>query len=190
MKISNQFEVKRPVDAVWEMFQDVPSVVHCLPGAELTDDKGEGSYAGKVSVKLGPMSANFEGQATITPDAGAKTGHIDGKGADKAAGSRGRVDVDYSLTAADGGTAVTVNADITLSGAIAQFGRTGLIEEMSKRLIDDFVECLHAKMDAETPEEAAEIKADEVKGISLFFSALASLIGGFFKRLFKRGDKD
>ncbi|MDH3425930.1 MAG: SRPBCC family protein [Acidimicrobiia bacterium] len=189
MKISNQFEVKRPVDAVWNMFQDVPSVAQCLPGAELTEDKGEGSYAGKVSVKLGPMSSTFEGQATVTPDSSTKTGHIDGKGADKAGGSRGQVNVEYSLAASDGGTTVAVEADITLSGAIAQFGRTGLVEEMSKRLIDEFVECLEAKMAAETPAEAAEIKADEVKGISLFFSALGSLIAGFFKKLFKRGDK-
>jgi hypothetical protein len=62
-----------------------------------------------------------------------------------------------------------------------------LVEEMSRRLIDEFVECLHAKMDAETPEEADEIKASEVKGISLFFSALGSWLGSLFKRLFKRG---
>lgn len=190
MKISNEFQVKRPIDAVWEIFQDVPSVVHCLPGAELTEDKGGGAYAGKVSIKLGPMSSTFEGQATVTPDAATKTGNIDGKGADKAGGSRGNVDVTYALIPSGGGTNVAVEADITLSGAIAQFGRTGLVEEMSKRLIDEFVECLHAKMDADTPEEAATIKADEVKGISLFFSALGSLIAGFFKKLFKRGDAD
>jgi carbon-monoxide dehydrogenase small subunit len=189
VNITNQFEVKRPVDAVWAMFQDVPAVAQCLPGAALTDDKGDGAYAGHVEVKLGPMSAKFEGEATITPDAAAKSGHIEGKGADKAGGSRGHVKVDYGLTASERGTTVTVDANITLSGAIAQFGRTGLVEEMSRRLIDEFVSCLEAKMAAATPEEAAEIKASDVKGISLFFSALAAWIGSFFKRLFKRGDK-
>lgn len=189
MNITNQFEVKRPVDAVWAMFQDVPAVAQCLPGAALTEDKGGGGYAGHVEVKLGPMSAKFEGEATITPDATTKSGHIEGKGADKAGGSRGQVKVDYGLTASDEGTTVTVDATITLSGAIAQFGRTGLVEEMSRRLIDEFVSCLEAKMAAATPEEAAAIKAADVKGISLFFSALASWIGGLFKRLFKRGDR-
>jgi hypothetical protein len=67
VKISNQFEVMRPVDAVWDMFQDVASLVQCLPGAELTEDKGGGAYTGYVEVKLGPMSAKFEGEATINP---------------------------------------------------------------------------------------------------------------------------
>ncbi len=58
---------------------------------------------------------------------------------------------------------------------------------MSRRLIDEFVECLHAKLDAGTAEEAATIQAGEVSGISLFFSSLASWIGSLLKRLFGRG---
>lgn len=190
MDIHNEFDVERPVDAVWDIFQDVPAVAACLPGAELTEDKGGGAYAGQVSVKLGPMSSKFEGEATVTPDDGAKTAHIEGKGVDKAGGSRGQVKVDYALVASNGGTTVTVDADISLSGAIAQFGRTGLVEEMSKRLIGEFVECLHTKLDAETAEEAEAIEASDVKGISLFFSALGSWIASFFKRLFDRGDSE
>src|SRR3990170_3414537 len=107
MKISNEFEVARPVDTVWEFFQDVPSVAQCLPGAELTDDKGDGVYAGSVSVKLGPMSAMFEGEATVTPDPAAKSARISGKGVDRRGGSRGQVKVDYRLDAVDSGTRVT-----------------------------------------------------------------------------------
>jgi carbon-monoxide dehydrogenase small subunit len=99
------------------------------------------------------------------------------------------VDVDYRLADAGGTTRVFVEADIKLSGAIAQFGRTGLVEEISKRLIDEFVFCLHAKLTAETPEAAATIKAGEVKGFSLFFAGFTSWIGKFFKRLFQRGDE-
>ena len=68
MKIEHEFTVESPPDKVWEFFQDVPSVADCLPGAELTEDKGGNVYAGSVSVKLGPMTAAFEGEATISPD--------------------------------------------------------------------------------------------------------------------------
>ncbi len=182
MKISHEFEVHRPIDAVWDMFQDVPSVAQCLPGAELTEDKGDGGYAGQVSVKLGPMSATFEGEATVSPDVATKTAHIEGKGVDRRGGSRGKVAVQYRLSESGGGTLVAVDADVTLSGAIAQFGRTGLVEEMSNRLIGEFVACLEAKMSAETAEEAAAVTAGEVKGISLFFASLWAWI----KRLFRR----
>ncbi len=176
MQISHTFSVDRPVDDVWTFFQDVPSVAQCLPGAELTDDKGGGDYAGKVTVKLGPMSATFEGEAHVEPDEAAKSAHITGKGVDRRGGSRGQVKVDYALTAEDGGTKVDVDADVTLSGAIAQFGRTGLVTEMSNRLIGEFVACLEQKLAAETAEEADAIQASEVQGISLFFASLLAWI--------------
>lgn len=182
MKISHEFEVERSVDAVWDVFQDVPAVAQCLPGAELTEDKGGGGYAGKVSVKLGPMSATFEGEAQVSPDPGAKSAHIEGKGVDRRGGSRGKVAVHYRLVASGTGTTVAVDADVTLSGAIAQFGRTGLVEEMSNRLIGEFVACLEAKLSAKTAEEASAVEAGEVKGISLFFASLWTWIKKLFRR--------
>lgn len=172
MKIQHEFTVDRPIDSVWEFFQDVPAVADCLPGAELTAAKGDGVYAGQVSVKLGPMSATFEGEVTITPDHDARKAKISGKGVDRRGGSRGQVSVDYALSAGDQGTRVEIDADVMLSGPAAQFGRTGLINEISKRLIGDFVACLEGKLAASTPEEAAAVRSREVKGITLFFSGL------------------
>ncbi|NNC44216.1 MAG: SRPBCC family protein [Acidimicrobiia bacterium] len=186
MKISHEFEVERPIERVWETFQDVPTVAQCLPGASITEEKGDNVYAGAVEVKLGPMNAKFEGEATVTPDHSNHSGSIIGKGVDRSGGSRGSVDVEYRLAGIGGHTRVFVEADIKLSGAVAQFGRTGLIEEMSRRLIDELVYCLHSKLDAATPEEAATIEAGDVKGIGLLFSSLVSWIGSLVKRLLGR----
>ena len=183
MKISHEFEVARPVETVWQFFQDVPSVAQCLPGAELLDDKGDGTYAGKVAVKLGPLSATFEGEATVRADHDAMRGEIDGKGVDRRGGSRGQVDVTYVLSPSGTGTKVDIDAEVHLSGAAAQFGRTGLINEMSNRLIGEFVGCVEGKLAATTVEEAQQVQAGEVKGISLFFSSLIA----WFKRLFGGG---
>jgi carbon monoxide dehydrogenase subunit G len=182
MNITHEFEVASSVDTVWTFFQDIPSVAQCLPGAELTEEKGEHTYAGKVSVKLGPMAANFEGEAKVSPDPATKKGSIDGKGVDRRGGSRGQVKVTYSLSESDGGTTVEIDADVTLSGAAAQFGRTGLINEMSSRLISEFVQCVEGKLAAESVEDAQEISAGEVKGLSLFLESLVA----WFKRLFSR----
>lgn len=172
MEISKEFEVARPLATVWALFQDVPQVAQCLPGAELTEDRGDGVYAGKLSVKLGPMSANFDGEATVEADDVNHVGTVSGKGADRRGGSRGQVKVTYALADTGGGTKVSVDADIHLSGAAAQFGRVGLINEMSGRLITEFVECLEAKLAAETTEEAAQVEAGEVRGIALLFQSL------------------
>jgi carbon monoxide dehydrogenase subunit G len=188
VKITEVIEVKRPIEQVWELFQDVPALAACLPGANLTEDKGGGVYAGSVGVKLGPMSANFEGEATVTADEATRSGTVNGKGMDKRGGSVGQVKVAYGLEPMEGGTRVTVDADVILSGAAAQFGRTGLIKEMSGRLIGEFVACVEAKLTAETKEDAEVISAGEVKGISLFFSSLFAPIVRFFKRIFGRSE--
>ena len=183
MKISHEFVVERPADQVWDYFQDVPAVADCLPGAELTGDEGGGEYTGRVSVKLGPMAANFEGRAQISPDAESMSGAIDGKGADRRGGSRGQVKVDYRLTPEGSNTRVNIDADVTLSGAAAQFGRTGLINEISGRLIEDFVACVEGKLSAASPEEAAEVTAGDVNGFMVFIQGLID----WFKKLFNRG---
>jgi carbon monoxide dehydrogenase subunit G len=189
MKITEVIEVQSPPDQVWDLFQDVPELTHCLPGAELTEVLGDDKYAGKVGAKLGPMTATFEGEATVTADHAAMTGLVDGKGVDRSGGSVGQVKVAYALENTDsGGTRVTVDADVILSGAAAQFGRTGLIKEMSNRLISEFVQCVEAKLAAETPAEKSQVSAGDVKGFSLFFSSLVASVSGFFKRLFGGGD--
>lgn len=184
MNIKQEFVVARPTNVVWDFFQNVPDVAQCLPGANLIGQADDGSYEGNLSVKLGPMAAAFEGTCVVVPDHAALTATIEGKGVDKKGGSRGQVKVVYTITPEGAGSKVLVDADVNLSGPAAQFGRTGLINEMSKRLIGEFVDCLEAKLAAPTEEEAESIRAGEVRGISLFFASL----WGWFKRLFRRDE--
>jgi carbon monoxide dehydrogenase subunit G len=185
MNIKQEFVVARPTDLVWDFFQDVPDVAQCLPGANLTGQTEDGSYAGNLAVKLGPMAAAFEGNCVVVPDHAAMTATIEGRGVDRKGGSHGQVKVVYTITAEGSGSKVLVDADVTLSGPAAQFGRTGLINEMSKRLIGEFVACLEAKLAAPTEAEAKSIQAKEVRGISLFFASLWSWLKG----LLRKGDK-
>lgn len=183
MDIKENFSVNQPLPDVWGLFLDIPEVASCLPGAELTSDNGDGTYGGKLSVKLGPIASSFDGTATVTADEATHTMSIEGKGVDRSGGSQGRVNVEVVLTEGDGSsTDVTIDSHVMLAGPIAQFGRTGLVSEVSKRLLDDFSDCLHAKLQAASPAEKADIKAAEVKGISLFFASLWSWFKGLFSR--------
>jgi carbon monoxide dehydrogenase subunit G len=190
MDITEQFTVTRPIDSVWDLFQDVPELARCLPGAELTSDNGDGTYDGRISVKLGPISSSFDGSATIAFDHVAYTAAIKGRGVDRSGGSQGRVEVAVVLADADGvHTDVTIDAKVMLAGPIAQFGRTGLVNEVSKRLIDDFSDCLHAKLDAESAEEASAIEASEVHGFSLFIASTWGAMTSWFGGLFSKSDE-
>lgn len=204
MKLEHQFSVAQPAEKVWGAFQDVPSVADCLPGAELTGETDD-AYEGKVSVRLGPMTAVFEGTATIEADETARRAEIKGKGTDRRGGSRGQVAMTYALkeTGPDN-TDVAIDAEITLSGPAAQFGRTGLINEISRRLIDDFVACLEGKLTAEeapaepaaaetaperapseTPATPSKPAGSSVDGVALFAASLLTVVRRFVAKLLR-----
>ena len=159
MEIKQSFTVARPLAEVWALFQDVPTVATCMPGAELIADKGDGLYQGRVSIKLGPFGASFEGEAQVTPDAASHTGHVEGKGIDKRGGSRSKLVMDYRLAPVDGGTRVDVAADVQLVGPIAQFGRTGIITETANVLIRQFVQNVEVKLGESAPPASAAAAA-------------------------------
>lgn len=186
MKIALETDVDRQPDLVWAFFQDIDEVVKCLPGAHLTGRTADEAYEGTVLVKLGPMAITFEGRATVEADAASRTGRIAGSGVDRRGGSRGKLVVEYTLTPAAGGTRVLVDAEVQLSGPAAQFGRVGLIKEMSERLVEEFVACLDAKLDAPDTEAAGMIQRDTVAGGSLFLRSIVGLIARFLRRIFGR----
>lgn len=148
LKVSEAFEVAQPVATVWALFQDVPAVVSCLPGARLGESLGEGRYRGALAVKLGPIQTNFSGDAALTPDPATRSGQIAGQGVDKKGGSRGRMEVRYRLSDTVAGTRVEVDADFSLAGRAAQFGRVGLIQELTSRLLGEFATNLEARLRA------------------------------------------
>ena len=183
MKLEQSFVVHRPLDQVWKAFQDIPAMAECLPGASLLEDLGNGVYRGRIQSKLGPFSASFEGEASISPDAGNKTGHVEGKGIDKRGGSRSRLVLDYRLEpVGTDDTRVTVLADVTLSGPIAQFGRTGLVTESANILIREFVATLERKLSAETPIDSASAKAANLDGLALLWTSFVRWVRQVFGR--------
>ena len=188
MKINKTFEVHSPIQAVWDLLQDIPTIAQCLPGAELTESPGPNHHKGKVAVAIGPMTAMFEGEAHITPAPAEHRGVINGAGTDSRGGNKAELNMNYQLVSVDAGTtSVTIDVDVELAGPVAKFGRSGLMEEIADRLIGDFSSCLDAKLAAATPAEAEAVAAKKISGISLFFSSLGSWLKGLVRKLFRRG---
>jgi uncharacterized protein len=199
LEIKQNFVVSQPVPAVWEFFHDVPSVAECLPGAEYLGTKDDGSINGKVSAKVGPFQASFEGEAKVKYDDEAKKVEFDGKGVDRKGASRGKMSMFCTLAPEGNATRVNVVADVQLSGGIAQFGRTGLLTEIANQLIGEFVKNAEAELGkrnapaaaAGGPATASGPGADgadasnSVKPFnttSLFFAALKAWFASFFKK--------
>ncbi|MBT4426273.1 MAG: SRPBCC family protein [Rhodospirillaceae bacterium] len=153
-EITQSFDIDQPPELVWRFFQDVPRVVTCMPGLEYggarDGEAGAEIHAGKVRIKLGPVSAAFEGEATIPEtDEAARSARIEGKGIDKRGGSRASATVDYKITENGAASRVEIKADIKLSGALAQMGRTGIVQDVAAQITEQFAESLRATLAAE-----------------------------------------
>ncbi|WP_166354125.1 SRPBCC family protein [Phytoactinopolyspora limicola] len=141
MEIAKNFQVDAPPADVWPALTDLSRVARCLPGADLRDIDADGVHHGTVSVKLGPAALSFQGRAHFD-----QVNRADGRLRVTASGSerqgRGtvRTTIAVQMTAAGAGTQVDVEADLELSGPVAQFGRRGgILEDVSDLLIEQFV---------------------------------------------------
>jgi carbon-monoxide dehydrogenase small subunit len=146
-RFEESFVVARSPQAVWTIFADIPAVVACLDGAELTEHDAS-TAKGKMTVKLGPIQAGFSGSAVIERDDRALRGIIRGAGSDRGTGSRTKGEIAYRLEPeADGQkTRVSVTVEYSLQGALAQFSRSGLVLELGRRLVSDFAANLNARL--------------------------------------------
>jgi carbon monoxide dehydrogenase subunit G len=159
MKIEKSLQISRPRETVWDAFGDVHLVADCLPGASITEDLGGGKYKGKFAIKLGPMAASFGGDVSIERKREDWTAIVSGKGADQRSGSRATGGMTYRLSAGQAGapTHVNVVSEINLAGALAQFGKAGVIHEVASRLTNEFVRKFEAKLEpAAAPPNGAD----------------------------------
>ncbi|MFF0176700.1 SRPBCC domain-containing protein [Micromonospora profundi] len=163
MKITNEFTVAVPIDRAWAVLTDLAGIAPCLPGAQLTGVDGE-VYRGKVKVKVGPVISEFAGTAQfVEKDSAAYRGVIDAKGRDARSTGNASALVTARLRPDGDRTLVSVDTDLKISGKLAQFG-SGMIKEVSGKLLAQFVANLEAKLAAEqtTPTAvAAPAAADE-----------------------------
>jgi carbon-monoxide dehydrogenase small subunit len=146
-RFEESFVVARSPATVWAMFADIPAVVACLDGAELTEHDAN-TAKGKMTIKLGPIQAGFSGSAVIERDDRALRGIIRGAGSDKGTGSRTKGEIVYRLIPEAEGqlTRVSVTVEYSLQGALAQFSRSGLVQELGRRLVSDFAAKLNARL--------------------------------------------
>lgn len=181
---NESFVVAHPVDVVWDFFGNVAGVASCLPGASLAGEPVDGHVEGQMKVKVGPISAEFQGVADITRDEATRTGTIMGSGKDKRSNSATRGLVGYAVKQGDNPneTRVDVSIGFTLTGALAQFSRSGLVQDVAGRLIAMFVRNLEAKLSGNT--EAIQGEAPGLDAASLVLDVLKARLKRLFGRLF------
>ncbi len=157
MELHHRFTVPAGLEEAWASFNDIEGVAGCFPGATVTEADAE-SFTGTVKVKLGPIALVYNGSGTfVEKDEAAHRMVIDARGKDKRGNGTAAAIVTATLTgAADGATDVEVQTILTITGKAAQFGRGGVIKDVSDKLLGQFVDCIEQRLTAGPPDASPE----------------------------------
>lgn len=177
--IQGGFDVPFSADEVWAFMADLKAVAGCLPGAVIESQEGP-EVKGKIAIKFGPMAAAFNGSATLERNEAERSAVLRGSGQDSLSQSRAKGDVSYRVTETGPGKArVDVDLLYSLQGPLAQFSRSGLVQDFVKRMIADFGRNVAARL-ARPAGSTDPIPQAEFSPFKMFLGVLWARI----KRLF------
>ena len=143
MELNHSFTVNQPIAETWQILTDLERIAPCLPGAQLEEVHGE-VYKGGVKIKVGPITAQFKGEAQFEErnDADFKA-VLKASGRDTGGKGNASATITAQLTPVDA-TSTTCNlvTDLSITGKVAQFGR-GALADVSEKLLAQFSDNLN-----------------------------------------------
>ena len=184
--MEQQFTVAHPPAKVFALFDDIAAVAACLPGATLSGKPRPERVEGAIKVKIGPIAASFNGAARVERDERNLAGRILGIGNDQRSRSTTQGEIRYRLVPENDGTATRVELAIgySLTGVLAQVGRSGLVRDLATRLVAQFARNLDRQLSGGTTSSPAA--AEDLNGISLILGLLRDRAERMLQRLIRR----
>ncbi len=178
--ILESFDLPFAATTVWEMMIDLPAVARCLPGAFISSIDAD-RVKGGLSLKFGPMKAAFEGVATMSIDECAQTATLNGNGQDRLSHSRASAKISYSIESVDDGhSRVHINMLYSLQGPLAQFSRSGMVQDFVRRMIKIFAD--NIALSLTDPNQSLTQQPQAFRPIALFFGILWDRLRSIFRR--------
>jgi carbon monoxide dehydrogenase subunit G len=157
MKMTGEFSIAAPREAVWQALNDPDVLKLCIPGCDEIVKRSDTEFDAKVTAKVGPVRTKFTGQVTLS-DIDPPNGYtITGEGKGGAAGfAKGGAEI--TLEARDGGTLLRYTVTASVGGKLAQMGSRlidGVAHKMAEQFFTRFTEQLQPAV-AAPPEVAVE----------------------------------
>jgi carbon monoxide dehydrogenase subunit G len=166
MQLEQSFTLAAEPARVWQAFHDVRLLVECLPGASIKADAviAEGAEIPLLfKVKLGPIAAGFAGQGQLVLDEAAQSGSFAGGAVDAKTNSRVKGQASFALLPDAVGTRVALSVEFSITGALAQFSREGIVRALAEQLTKQFADNLQARLpQAVQPQAAASPTAESL----------------------------
>ena len=149
MELKGEYRIPAPRERVWAMLNDPNVLRECIPGCESLEGSPAEGFAVRVTTKVGPVKATFNGQVTLSNVKPPESYTISGEGKGGVAGfAKGGADVHLAEDGA--GTLLTYAVNAQVGGKLAQLG-SRLINSTSKKLADQFFSSFAAKAGADAP---------------------------------------
>src|SRR5215471_18369366 len=160
MEFDNSFEVPLPPDQAWALLMDIERIAPCMPGAKLTEVVDKMTYKGNIAVRLGPVALTFAGTVKFEElDDANRWARVRAQGTDAKGRGGAQATASFQLEPSAAGSKVLVHTDLSLSGAVAQYGRgVGMIQATAAQIINQFAANLKAQL-ATVPTAAATADA-------------------------------
>src|SRR2546421_5694308 len=148
MEFDNSFEVPLPPGEAWPLLMDIQRIAPCMPGAKLTEVVDAKTYKGNIAVRLGPVALTFAGTVVFEAlDEASRTARVRAQGTDAKGRGGAHAVSTFRLEPSADGSRVVVHTDLSLSGAVAQYGRgVGMIQSTAAQLMKQFAVALRAQV--------------------------------------------
>jgi carbon-monoxide dehydrogenase small subunit len=145
--LTERIVVNATPDMVWAALADPRRVAACVPGAEITEIDGA-QLVGTVRVAMGPIKAAFAGRGTLTRNDAMREGSIIGQSRDAGSGSLAHGEAQFAVRPAPTGDSTILDITLSwrLSGMLAQFNRSGLVQGIVRQIAANFARNLEASL--------------------------------------------
>lgn len=171
IELDHSFSVPVPPDRAWDLMSDVEKIATCIPGATVDEFDGD-VIAGRIKVKIGPVSLTYRGTAKFTERHHATlVVVVEAAGKETRGAGTAAATIRISLTTDPwkGGTHVAIHMTMNVTGRPTQFGRS-VVVEVGGKLIDTFAANLREQIAANPCEQIAAQRSsalDEARRIAV-----------------------
>ena len=188
VKAEKNLKLNQDPDMIWKCMIDPSFMVKSVPGAELTEQLDERNFKGKISIKIGPVTTKFNGEAEFTKLEEADYElTMEGKGLDTSGKGGANMTMNIKLsTLEEGGTEMQSSMSLSITGRLAQFGAR-MIVAVNNKMFDQwatsFTELLNEQTSSKDSEENSNNQPDNgnvveptpVKALPLAWAAIKGL---------------
>jgi carbon monoxide dehydrogenase subunit G len=140
MILTGETLIPAPAAKVWAGLNDPEVLRRCIPGCEALESVSPTQMTARVVQKIGPVSASFAGEVTLSDFDPPHSYRITGQGSGGVAGfAKGSALI--RLTEEAGGTRLVYEVDVAVGGKIAQLGARmikGVADGLAKKFFDAF----------------------------------------------------